>query len=106
MAQHRHVYELRAIFTAQVKVLPVRIVLLFPFAGTQNCYIGVTVFGGGYPSVSVRTKNWGFIIMATRNVTVKRSYTGSEHKRHSANESSVRLPCHGLCNDVYQIVDE
>ena len=30
--------------------------LCFPFAGTQNCYIGVTVFGGGYPSVSVRTQ--------------------------------------------------
>jgi hypothetical protein len=58
MAKHRHADELRAIFTAQVKVLlPVCFVPLFPFAGTQNCYIGVTVFGGGYPSVSVRTKN-------------------------------------------------
>lgn len=64
MAKHRHAYELRAIFTAQVKVLPLRIVPLFPFAGTQNCYIGVTVFGGGYRSVSVRTKNWRFMIMA------------------------------------------
>jgi hypothetical protein len=64
MAKHRHAYELRVIFTAQVKVLPVWIVPLFPFAGTQNCYIGVTVFGGGYPSVSVDTKNGRFIIMA------------------------------------------
>lgn len=64
MAKHRHAYEPRAIFTAQAKVPPVWIVPLFPFAGTQNCYIGVTVFGGGftvfgggYPSVSVPTKN-------------------------------------------------
>ena len=28
--------------------------------------------------------------MATWNVTVKRSSTGNEHKRHSANDSSVR----------------
>lgn len=110
MAKHRHAYkQLRAIFTAQVKVLPVWIVPLFPFAGTQNGYIGVTVFGGGYPSVSVGTKNWRFVIMATSNVTVKRSYSGNEHKCHSTNDSSVRLPkqslsCQSLCNDAYKIL--
>jgi hypothetical protein len=87
-------------------VLTVWIVPLFPFAGTQNCYIEVTVFGVGYSSVSVRTKNWRFIIMTKRNVTVKGSYTGNELKRHSTNDSSVRLPkqrlsCQSLCNDVY-----
>jgi hypothetical protein len=64
MAKHRYAYGLRAIFTAQVKVPPVCSVPLFPFAGKQNCYIGVTLFGGGYPSASVRTKNWRFVIMA------------------------------------------
>lgn len=66
MAEHRHAHrQLRAICTAQVKVLPVWIIPLFPLAGTQNGYIGVTVFGEGNPSVSVRTKNWRFVIMAT-----------------------------------------
>jgi hypothetical protein len=74
---------------------------LLPFAGTQNCYIEVTVFSAGYSSDSLLTKNWRFVIMAKRNVTVKGSYTGNEQKRHNTNDSSVRLPkqrlsCHSL----------
>lgn len=90
-------------------MLPVWIVPLFPFAGTQNCYIGVIVFGGGYPGVSEGTKNWRLVIMATRNVTVKRSYTGNSLKCNSTNDGSVRLlkqrlSCLGLCDDVYQVL--